>query len=400
MCIRDRADLDAWEASVEGVGPDGEDAYPLFFNGVRNTARSFERSRDTFTTGLQWTNEAWDINFDWTYGKEQNDQLLQRYAISTPNIARSREGDVTSLVFDYGDQDFNRSTPTYGSMIAFEFEEANGSSRGRGTNRYIPRDQEIHVGGLNVNWSGDLWNINWDIGYAEQHTKRYDHQVGTQMNADDRLRWDSDPAFERMNGFHDQSNFHTTAGLTGVDEDGNLTPFDHTDLNNFKFNRVWFTLTEEWADDTSSRIDFVRELPFSDAGDVLSFFDAVMFGVAWNQRDARREKARWRENDVPGRGGDLTPFDTNDLVGGYQGVLIENYRPDINGVVHDYIILDNHHPVFDPIWELSDDELNTIQSNEFDITESTYAVCCCFSFDKLPAKGREKCRTHSSKVSQ
>ena len=375
-----QADLDAWEESVEGVGPNGEDAYPLMFNGVRNTARSFERRRDTFTTGVQWANEAWDINFDWTYGKEQNDQLLQRYAISTPNIARSREGEVTSLVFDYGDQDYSRSTPTYGSMMAFEFEEANGSSRGRGTNRYIPRDQEIHVGGINVDWQGDLWSINGDIGYAEQKTERPDLYNRVEMNS-------RDDRFDELSGFFDAqyADGVPATALIGISPDGTLTPFGFDNPDHHYFRSAQYTYTWESADDTSARIDFTRELPGRDEGDLWSLFDAVMFGVAWNERTGSRKRGRVSDDS-----GDIIEIERRDPLDGYQMDIVDNFRTDIPQAVHSMLFMDINDPVFDPMWSIPPGELPLDPAQAYDITEDVLSFYVQMPFsggDRIPYRG-------------
>jgi len=367
-------DIDALHASTLGVGPNGEDAGVSMQNAARNSARDFDRARQTYTTGMQWKSGAWDVNFDWTYGHEDNDQNLYRYVLSTPNLGRTREQDIISLDIDFADQNFNRSTPTMGTLTSLAVEATRGNERVSTENRYIPRDQDIHVGGLNVDWMGEQWNINWDIGYAEQHTKRYDHQVGTELASDYRNRSGGDPRFQWLNGWFDISDFYTTAGLTGVDDDGNLTEFDPTDLGVFKFRRAWFTLTEEWADDVSTRIDFTRN--FDNGG----FFDGVMFGVAWNERNGRREKARFREDEGASNGYDYLPIDRDDPVGGYTPFVINNYRPDIAGVIHDFVFLDYRDPVFDPLWALEDDELDTIFSEQFDVTEEVMAYYVQFPF--------------------
>jgi TonB-dependent receptor len=357
-------DIDALDDMMQNVGPNGEDAGISMSNAARNTARDFDRGRQTYTMGLQWKRDAWDVNFDWTYGDEQNDQYLRRWVMSTPQIARNDERYVTELVIDFDDQNFNRSYPTIGHLESFVAIGARGDERVGTENRYIPRDQQIHVGGLNVDWQGEYWNVNWDVGYAEQHTKRYDHQVGTQLGSEDDDRYYEDECcWQGLDAWFDQSDFYVTAGLTGINADDTRVPFDPTDPSLYVFRRVWYTLTEEWTDDTSTRIDFSRSF------DNTPFIDSVMFGLAWNERDARREKARWRENEPEGRGGDLTPIDNGDFVSQYNFVTIRNYRPDIAGAVHDFSFLDNRDPVFDPIWALPDDALNTIQSNEYVVTE-------------------------------
>ena len=366
------ADIDALDDSMQNVGPNGEDAGISMYNAARNTSRDFDRARQTYTTGLQWTSGNFDVNFDWTYGKEQNDQWLRRFVLSPGATARRDERYLTSMTIDFDDQNFNRTYPTIGTLQAFEFEGARGDERVNTENRYIPRDQEIHVGGINVNWTGELWNINGDIGYAEQHTKRYDHQVGTQLNADDD---DRDLRWENMNGFFDATGPGgvTTAGFTGVDEDGNLTPFAPLDPSMYFFRRAWYTLTEEWAEDTSARLDFSRELPSRSEGDLWSVFDAVMFGVAWNERTGRREKARYREDEGASNGHDILDIDRDDVITGYEMHNTLNYRNDLTGVIHDFAHLSNTDPVFDPLWALQDDELETIYNNEFDIVEEITA---------------------------
>lgn len=364
-------DIDALHESTLGVGPDGEDAGTSLQNAARNTARDLDRQRQTYTTGLQWKSGNWDINFDWTYGHEENNQYLRRWVMSAPNLARSREQDITSLDVDFADQNFDRTTPTMGTLTRFTIEDTRGSSRVSTENRYIPRDQDIHVGGINVNWEGEYWNVNGDIGYAEQHTKRYDQQVGTDLASDYRMRNNGDPRFQFLDGWWDITGPGgvTTAGLTGVDEDGNRTAFDAMDPTLYRFRRAWYTLTEEKVDDTSARLDFTREIGYRNEGDLLSILDAVMFGVAWNQRNATREKSRFREDETSSNGHDILPIDRYDIIDGYELQDITGYRPDIPGVTHDFIFLSNRDPVFDPLWALADDELETIHNNEFILQE-------------------------------
>lgn len=375
-----QADIDALYEESLGVGPNGEDAYITSFNAVRNTARTFERSRNTFTTGLQWTNEAWDVNFDWTYGDEENDQLLQRYAVSTPNIARSREGDLTSLVIDFGAQDFNRTTPTYGSLLAFEFEEANGSTRAVSTNRYIPRDQTIQVGGINIDWQGNLWNINGDVGYAEQKTERPDFYNRIEMNS-------RDDRFDELSGFFDSQypGGIPATELIGVSPDGTLTPFGFDNPDHHYFRRGRYTYTWESADDTSARIDFTRELPGRDEGDLVSFFDAVMFGVAWNERTGSRSRARITDDR-----GDIISIERRDLLDGYEMDPVTNFRPDIPHAIHDFVFMSMDDPVFDPLWSLPPSELEVDPAQAYDITEEVLSAYVQLPFsggDAIPYRG-------------
>ncbi|MEE4216363.1 MAG: TonB-dependent receptor [Xanthomonadales bacterium] len=382
-------DIDALHESTLGVGPDGEDAGTSLHNAARNTARDLDRARQTYTTGMQWKKGDWDVNFDWTYGHEENNQYLRRWVMSAPNLARSREQEITSLDVDFTDQNFNRSTPTMGTLTRFEMENTRGSSRVSTENRYIPREQDINVGGINVNWSGDLWNINGDVGYAKQHTKRYDQQVGTDLASDYRNRNNADPRMQFLNAWWDTTGPGgvTTAGLTGVDEDGNLTPFDATDPSLYRFRRAWFTLTEELTDDTSARIDFTRELPGREEGDLWSIFEGVMFGVAWNERDGNREKARYREDETASNGHDILDIDRYDIISGYELQGINNYRNDIPGVTHDFIFLSNRDPVFDPLWALADDELETIHNNEYEIVEEITSFYIQLPFGGLSYRG-------------
>jgi iron complex outermembrane receptor protein len=381
-------DIDALDASTEGVGPNGEDAGISMHNAARNSSRDYERDRQTYTTGLQWADGNWDVNFDWTYGSEEYSQYLRRWVQSPSSTARRDERYINSMTIDFGDQDFNRTHPTLGTMLAYDFTGARGDERVNTENRLIPRTQDIHVGGINVDWSGDLWNVNGDIGYASQDTVRNDYQVGTQLNSDDRNRYNRDPRFERLNGWFDATGpgGYPEASFTGVDEDGNETPFDPTDPGMYFFRRAWYTLTDETTEDTSARLDFTRELFSSDNGDLVSIFDAVMFGVAWNERTGSRDKRRFRNTNDP----DLLDIRENDLITGYDTVLIENYLPDIPQAVHDFVFLDNHDPVFDPLWALSPEELLPIYSSNYNITEEVTSFYFQLPFsggDKIPWRG-------------
>ena len=144
--------------------------------------------------------------------------------MSPGSTLRRDEDNITSLTIDFDDQDFTRTAPTIGTITAFEFVDARGDERVNTENRYIPRTQEIHVGGLNMVWSNnDDWTIAADIGYAEQETERFDNQLGTQWNADDD---DRDLRFEFMNGSYSVlgSGGYPVAYFEGVDEFGVVTP--------------------------------------------------------------------------------------------------------------------------------------------------------------------------------
>jgi len=362
-----QADIDALHASSLGVGPDGQDAGLNFFNAARNTSRDYERDRQTLTTGLQWASGNWDVNFDWTYGQETNDQYLRRYALSPANLVRSEEDTVTSMTIDFGDEDFTRSTPTLGTVMAFDFHDARGGKRVYAENRFIPRDQDIHVGGINVDWSNDQWTVNGDIGYAKQDTEWYENLVYTELNSDYRNRYNSDLRFERLNGSFDATGpgGYPVATLIGMDADGNLTPFDPTDPDMVYFRKSWRTHSEESADDVSARLDFTREL------DNRKFLDAVMFGIAWNERNGTRSRSKFRQDSRVSN----THIDIarEDLIDGYETFLLKNFLPDNPGAIHDMVFLSNNDPVFDPLWVVPDDEFPEEPNRGYDVTEAVTA---------------------------
>jgi TonB-dependent receptor len=390
--VYDQDDIDALAALGAGAGPNGEDAGISVLNAARNSSRDFDRARQTFTTGLQWQNDNFDVNFDWTYGHEENNQFLRRFAMSPGATARRDEDNITSMTIDFGDQDFNRTTPTIGTLTAFEFVGARGDERVNTENRYIPRTQDIHVGGLNMVWSNnDDWIIEADVGYAEQETERFDNQLGTQWNADDD---DRDLRFEFMNGSYTTlgPGGYPVAYFEGVDADGNITPFDPTDLGHFFFRRAWRTLTYEKADDISARLDFTFSGDLSDYN--LTFFDEVMFGVAWNERNGTRLKGRAREDeDDPTRGGQYADIDEDDLVSDLSGYLVQNYLPDVPGAVHDYVFLNHNDPIWDTQWAIPKHELldQYLQLNQgFDVTERVAAAYLQLPFSGeggLPYRG-------------
>jgi len=354
--------------------------------------RDFDRDRQTYTTGLQWQTGNFDVNFDWTYGHEDNDQYLRRFAMSPGSTARRDEDNVTSLTVDWGDQDFSRTTPTLGTVTAFEFVNARGDERVNTENRQIPRTQEIHVGGLNVEWSNDVWTINADIGYAEQETERFDNQIGTQWNADDD---DRDLRFEYMNGWFDSTGpgGYTQAYFEGVDDAGVITPFDPTDIDQFFFRRTWRTLTNEITDNISTRLDFSRLLEARDQGDLISFFDEVQFGISWNERNGTRFKGRFREDDSGSRGDDYTDFDVDDVASGYQTDLITGYLPDIPVAVHEFVFLSHSDPVWDAVWAVPKSELlgRFLQKDQgYDVTEEVVSAYIQLPFSgegRVPYRG-------------
>ena len=391
-------DIDALDALGTGVGPNGEDAGVSMLNAARNTSREFDRARQTYTTGLQWQSGNFDVNFDWTYGHEENDQFLRRFAISPANTARRDEDNITSLTIDFDDQDYTRTAPTIGTITAFEFVGARGDERVNAENRWIPRTQDIHVGGLNVDWINDVWTVNADVGYAEQKTERFDNHIGTQWNADDD---DRDLRFEFMNGSFDATGpgGYPSAYFEGVADDGTVTPFDPTDIGQFFFRRAWRTLTNESADDISARLDLSRAFD-NDIG----FVDAFMFGVAWNERNGSRTRGRFREDE---RGNNILDINRNDVGTGYETDLIQDYLPDVPGAVHDYIFLSHDDPVWDALWAIPAADLrilgDTLEPNRgFNVTEEVTAGYVQFAFSgegKLPYRGNIGLRIVQTKQS-
>lgn len=374
-------DINALHDSSQNVGPNGEDAHYSMPSSARNTARTLDRARQTFTAGLQFQpNENLDINFDWTYGHEKNNQLLQRALYSPQSTLRGDEDKVTSLTIDFDDQDFSRADPTMGTVTAFEFTGVRGDERANATNRYIPREQDIHVGGLNLDWSNDVWTLNADIGYAEQKTVRYDNYTRNTMNADRDRR---DLRFETMDGGFDSvgEDGYPVAYYVGYDAAGNATPFDPADLGMYFWDSAQRTLTNEAADDVSARFDITR------AFDNDGLLDSIIAGVAWNKRNGIRTRARAQEDDDDDY---IISLEEDDPTDGLEESLVSNYLPGIDGIVHDFVFLSTFDPIYDPLFNLTEDELPAEPSQGYNVTEEVTAgyVQAAFSGEgNLPFRG-------------
>ena len=71
------------------------------------------------------------------------------------------------------------------------------------------------------------------------------------------------------------------------DAEGNeISPMD---TSHQKFNLLERRIFNEHAEDLSFRLDFTKALDERDDGDLVSFFDEIKFGFAWNEMQFGRE---------------------------------------------------------------------------------------------------------------
>lgn len=339
------------------------------FSGVRYQDQPIDRERQTFITGLQWKNDSWDVNFDWTYGTEEETRDDKRYWMNTSDLSRRYESDLTQVWVDFDDAMPDQTVPTDGTMYAFEWDGSIRNSQAAGLYRQIPRESDVNVGGINAKWNNDVWLISGDIGYASQSTERILERLRSRLNT-------------RLDRFDDGTTgyFDITSGYSIVEMWDPLGEFiDPADTSHQVMDLLERTITTEEAEDVSARLDFSMALSDRSEGDLWSLFDSMDFGVAWNEMQFTRELLA-KEADPD----DFT-------IEGKDMVLISDHMPSIKvpGFVHEFAVIDINDPDYrayldgaDPYW------LN--QSGTFDVTEETMAGYVQFTFsggDRFPYRG-------------
>ena len=120
------------------------------FSGVRYQEQEIFRERRTFITGAQWKSGDWDVNFDWTYGSEDETRDDKRYWTNPEQISRSDERDLISLDVDFGDAAPDQTNPTMGTQTAFVWDGAFRQNSAASLYRLLPRTSDVNVGGINV----------------------------------------------------------------------------------------------------------------------------------------------------------------------------------------------------------------------------------------------------------
>ena len=338
------------------------------FSGVRYQGQTIFRERKTYITGIQWKEGNWDVNFDWTYGEEDETRDDKRYWTNPSNVSRQQESDLTFVWIDTDDAAPDQSNPTLGTNYNFGWE---GVTRRDNIvaplYRLLPRESEVHVGGINAKWSNDTWTVAGDIGYASQDNVRVLERLRTRLDLDL-------PRFE--DGY--SGSFDISSGypiVTVFDSFG--VAVDPLDPSHQYLELLERSITHEQASDTSARLDFNVALGSRSDSDLISLVDSIDFGVAWNemqfQRDLYYKRADLDNFTLPG------------------SVIVNDILPDVKvpGFVHDFAIFDINDPQFDVFL---DDPLGyeLEQSNTFDVTEETTAAYVQFNFmgeGRLPYRG-------------
>ncbi len=342
------------------------------FSGVRYQEQPIPRDRNTFVTGLQWRSDNWDVNFDWTAGFEDEVRDDKRLWYGFGDIIRRFDDKMTSLTIDFGDEDFDRTEPTLGTLVAYEFEGLSGRRVEpllAGLYRRVPRTSDVNVGGLNVVWNnGDDWTVAADLGYADQDTERILERLRTRLNRDLDL-------YNDISGSYDIATSGYPIALL-YDADGNeLSPLDK---DHQKFNLLERRIFNEHGQDTSFRLDLTKDLGERGGEGLFSVFDEVRFGLAWNEMEFGRE--------VLGSEYDGPDFDMTTIQPAFgRGILNDVNVP---GFVHEFAIPDIDDPAFEDYLENATYFIE--QSEWFDVTEEITSVYLQGNFSgesRIPFRG-------------
>jgi len=349
---------------------DADRAPYSIFSGVRYQGQEIYRERQTYITGAQWKKGNWDINFDWTYGTEDETRDDKRYWTNPERISRSHPGDLTSVWIDYDDAIPDQTVPTQGTQTAFTWEgHSRRDNQVAPLYRLLPRTSDVNVGGINAKWTNDIWTIAGDIGYASQKNERILERLRTRLDLDL-------PRFEDGT----MGSFDITSGypiVTVADSFGVV--LDPLDTSHQYLNLLERSITTEQASDTSARLDFNVQLGSRSDGDLRSLVDSIDFGLAWNEMQFQRDQYYKEAN--------RNDFDITTVA----DVIVKGVLPDVKvpGFVHDFAIKDINDPQFDVF--LDDPTGYYLMQNEtFDVTEETTAAYVQFNFmgeGRIPYRG-------------
>ena len=377
-------DLDAGTI-VNGTAltEDWDDVALSHFSGVRYQEQPIFRDRETYVAGLQWQNENWDVNVDWTAGFEDETRDDKRFWFNWGDVYNRFSGDMTSITYETRDEQLDISEPTLGTIVAFDFEGADDARRiqplANGLYRRIPRESDIGVGGINLKWSNnDDWTIVTDFGFAAQETVRTLERLRTRLNTDWRDGTGIPRLADGVSGSYDITSGYPIAIM--YDSFGEM--IDPLDTSHQYIEQLRRTTTWEEGDDTNFRVDFTHDLEDVSYGDLYSFFDSIQFGLAWNE-------FQWERRQLQKEHPDVTVFDINDV-----GVVIARQTlDDVNlpGFVHSFAVADIDDPVFeDWLADPNRDDYEIQHNAEFDVTEEVTAFYLQGNFsggDSLPYRG-------------
>jgi iron complex outermembrane receptor protein len=346
---------------INGVPLEDAERIPFsHFSGVRYQEQPIFRDRETYVTGLQWRTENTDINFDWTYGTEDETRDDKRFWFNLGDMIRRQGSVMTSLTVDTGDANADQAWPTEGTLTGYTFGPTDDDRRvqpfANGLYRQIPRTSDAQVGGLNVNWSEGDWTVEGDLGFASQDTERTLERLRTRL--DTGWRSPGQDRLSELSGTYDISSGYPIA----VIYDANGDMIDPMDATHQYVEQIRRTITWEKADDTNFRLDFTKALEERDRE--ATIMDEIQFGLAWN--DMRFSRKQEQKSDSPrGEGYDVTTIGT---------VIADDILPDVKvpGFVHSFAVLDINDPIFDPFYD-SPEGYETLHNSEFDVTEENTA---------------------------
>jgi len=345
----------------------GNEPYSTF-NGVRYQDQQIERERQTYITGLQFRNDNWDVNLDWTHGEEDELRDDKRYWMNTSELRR-REQAVNNWWVDFGDAAPEQTEPTLGTIYAHDWDGYLRNNMGANLYRWVPRESSIDVGGINVKWFKGAWTVSGDIGYAGQENDK----------VLERLRGRFDTGLDRFDdgtsGYFDLSSGYPIVEIW--DSFGEFV--DPLDTSSMGLDLVESKITSEEASDLSARLDFSVDLEPRNNHDIVSIIDSINFGMAWNEMQFSRNEYQ--------KEADTDDFDISAVA----DIVVNNLMPGINvpGFVHDFAIWDINDPQFDTFFD-DPTGYGLRQGETFDLTEETTAGYVQFNFShdgKMPYRG-------------
>lgn len=362
--IYDNVDLNAGtELNGEVLAEDSNDHTFSHFSGVRAQVQEIARTREIFTAGVQFQpNDNLDINVDWTHARENETRYDVRFWQDTNEVVRSDENNLDALTVEYADADPDRSLATEGTVTSHSWTGVTGRTNLDNyvniINRRIPRSERINVGGINFEWTKDLWTVEADLGYAAQKSVRTYGRIRAALDhTDPRL-------VGGVNGSFDITGDFPIVTLVANDGAGTLTPILPGDESWLRFNGANRTLTTETGDDISGRFDVTREVEHG-------FFDKVFAGFSYNKRQHTR---LLMEKDDLGR--DDLNLENADFV------LVEGNLPDRPDAVHAFSAPDVDSAIFDDYFNDPDSYGGYYLDPEgtFDVTEKVTSAYFQTSF--------------------
>lgn len=335
------------------------------FDGSRNKQNTRERNRQTFTSGAQWQpNENLSIYLDWTHGREQENRKEVRSWLRIEDaVDRQAKDAVTNMVIDFADANEDSD----GTILAFDFVGFKGRKGLDIASSDKDTDSKINVGGLNVEWTNDVWTVTADVGYAKHKLESITKRVTFEGN---------DNKGERFkNGFNGSFDIRSGAPIVLL-TDTNGVAFDPASSADLVFDQDRHTFTLEDSEEVSFRLDFEREME-------VGIFNRLDFGVNYRDRNLTRTEIRTdgnRKDKVDGK----RPFE-NISLDSIGSSVVTNFLDDIDdpGFAHSFVVPDLQAWIAaDPLGTFAGDPRNGLprQDKAYDVGEEIVAVYAQTSF--------------------